>query len=174
MTYRLGADGGTRNPLGMHPPAGRPWNNGCCRPPPCCLGPNGTSDGGLRSPAATSVLPDDAGAGAAGDTAADTTTTSRSRSTIMATGLDMVTWRGVRVREEAALDGLAQVARSAGFLKKREPGRARVRGGVLGCEREDARAPQLLRRLPFPLLRAWSLAIACTYKFHPWEQVRAY
>lgn len=111
MTYRLGADGGTRNPLGMHPPAARPWNNGC-RPPPCCLGLNGTSDGGLRSPAAISVLPD-AGVGAAGDTAADTTTSRRRRrrSKIMATGLDMVTWRGgVRVREEAALDGLAQVA----------------------------------------------------------------
>jgi len=25
----------------------------------------------------------------------------------------------------------------------------------------------------FPLLRARLLAIACTYKFHPWEQVRA-
>jgi hypothetical protein len=64
------------------------------------------------------VLPD-AGVGAAGDTAADTTTSRRRRrrSKIMATGLDMVTWRGVRVREEAAL-----VATSAGFLKKREAG----------------------------------------------------
>ena len=53
MAYRLGADGGTREPRGMHPLAARPLKSGCR---PCGRALNGTDvAGGLLTASAAAV-----------------------------------------------------------------------------------------------------------------------